>query len=190
MEEIWKDIPGYEGYYQASNLGGVRRLDRVVKEIGKRGAVKLFLGGQLLPTISNDYFYYTLSKNGTTKRYRAHIIIAKIFVPNPFNYPEVNHKDENKRHNEASNLEWCTNKYNINYGSGVKRRSKTQKGSIRLSESGEKNHNSKLTENQIKSIFYDIRTLKEIAKEYGVSFSLISLIKNRKTWKQVTMQLH
>lgn len=183
MEEIWKDIPGYEGYYQASDLGQVKSLDRIVTEKGTRGAVKQYTERIIFPTISQDYFYYTLSKNGIAKRYRAHIIIAKMFVPNPFHYPEVNHKDENKRNNEATNLEWCTNIYNINYGTGIRRRSKSQKGSIRLSECGEKNHNSKLTENQVKSIFTDIRILKEIAKEYNVSIATCSRIKKNQSWK-------
>jgi hypothetical protein len=191
MLEIWKDVPGYEGFYKASDRGNFVSCGRVITEIhGSRAAVKTYPGRLILPLIyKTGYRYITFSKNGFVKRYRAHIVIAKIFVPNPYNYPEINHKDENKGNNAASNLEWCSHVYNINYGTGNKRKGQSQRGSIRIASSGENNHNSKLTENQVKSIYYDIRTLKEIANEYSVSFSLISLIKRKKTWKQVTMQL-
>ena len=75
------------------------------------------------------------TNNKTKKTYLSHRLVALTFIPNPNNYPQVNHKDENKQNNHVSNLEWCTNKYNINYGTGIQRRSNTLKG--------ENNYNSK-----------------------------------------------
>ena len=132
--EIWKDIEGYEGLYQVSNLGRVKALDRYVKHW--RGG--LLLRKEQIKRQSNDcdgYLIVTLCKEGKIKNYRVHRLVAEAFIPNPNNYPQVNHKDENKQNNfvwvnedgtvdlEKSNLEWCTNKYNVTYGTGIKRRS-------------------------------------------------------------------
>lgn len=102
--EIWKDIDGYEGY-QVSNLGRVRRFY-------KNGNVRI------LKPISNKngYLIVTLYKNSSSKSCRVHRLVAKAFLENPNNLPQVNHKDENPSNNIVSNLEWCDAKYNINYG--------------------------------------------------------------------------
>lgn len=106
MEEIWKDIEGYEGKYQVSNLGNVRSLDyRNTKMIGN-----------LRPKLRSNYLFVHLRNHGIGKCPMVHRLVAKAFIPNPNNYPEVNHKDEDKHNNRADNLEWCTLKYNRNYG--------------------------------------------------------------------------
>lgn len=69
----------------------------------------------------NGYIYAVLSKNGVAKSTSIHRLVAKAFIPNPLNFREVNHKDENKSNNCVENLEWCTPKYNINYGTGKER---------------------------------------------------------------------
>ena len=105
--EEWKDIKGYEGLYQVSNLGRVKSLprkyapkERILKpEIGKRG-----------------YPYVVFSYNKERKTLKIHRLVAETFIPNPDNLPQVNHKDENKSNNCVENLEWCTNGYNVNYG--------------------------------------------------------------------------
>lgn len=116
MDEIWKDIPGYEGLYQVSNLGNVRSLN-----YNKTGEIKL-----LKPfTSHNGYRIVSLSNNGKLKGYTIHRLVANAFIPNPNNLPQVNHIDENKTNNRTDNLEWCTQAYNNTYGTHTKRVSKS-----------------------------------------------------------------
>lgn len=112
MEELWKDIPNFEGYYQASNLGRIRSVDRYVKYKNTDG-VALRKGKILSPKTSNKgYLETTLMKEGKNYYKRIHQLIASAFLPNPNNYPYINHINENKKDNRVENLEWCTPKYN------------------------------------------------------------------------------
>lgn len=113
--EIWKDIPDYDGLYQVSNLGRVRSLDRTVKS--SYGAVQNIKGKIIKYKNSRGYACVSLSKNGIVKYMRVHRLVALVFIPNPHNYPQINHKDCNPYNNQSENLEWCTQKYNNNYGS-------------------------------------------------------------------------
>lgn len=74
--------------------------------------------------IQNGYAYVHLCKNNKDTAYLVHRLLAQAFIPNPLNFSEVNHKDENKLNNDATNLEWCTSKYNSNYGTRNKRKAK------------------------------------------------------------------
>lgn len=104
MEEIWKDIKGYEGLYQISNKGQV-------KSKARRGNWKETI---LKPSETRDhYFVVTLSKNGVQKSRRVNRIVAETFIENPLNKPEVNHIDGDKHNNNVENLEWVTTKENI-----------------------------------------------------------------------------
>ena len=123
--EVWKDIKDYEGFYQVSNLGNIRSLDRVVTTYQgpfiKKGKPKSICN------LTKGYKGVLLCKNGKQKTFRVHRLVAEAFLPNPNNYPMINHKDEKKDNNmiwvnedgsidyNKSNLEWCDNKYNINY---------------------------------------------------------------------------
>lgn len=100
MQEIWKDINGFVGKYQISNLGNVKnaKTGRILKQNKKR---------------YSNVVLYIKSK---PKYYRVHRLVAEAFIPNPNNYPYINHKDENKQNNNVENLEWCDAKYNSNYG--------------------------------------------------------------------------
>jgi hypothetical protein len=108
--EIWKDIEGYEGLYEISNMGRVKALP-------KWGGC-IFKKERLLKTHDNgkQYLYVDLYNDGKRKKDYIHRLVAKAFVDNPNNYPHINHIDENKSNNTYSNLEWCTPKYNCNYG--------------------------------------------------------------------------
>jgi hypothetical protein len=125
MEEIWKDIEGYEGLYQVSNLGRVRSLARLSTRPNPRtGKPMTYMLKERILSGKNHsagYFSIHLYKYGKGKMFLLHRLVAMAFVPNPNNLPEVNHKDEDKRNNRADNLEWCTQSYNVNYGSGVQR---------------------------------------------------------------------
>ena len=126
MEEIWKDVEGYEGIYEVSNLGRVRSLDRMVEY--SDGTKRLHRGRVLKAAADKDgYDRVILSTPSGHKNRLVHRLVAQAFIPNTEHLPEVNHKDENKRNNVVSNLEWCTDKYNVNYGTGLKRRADTQR---------------------------------------------------------------
>lgn len=112
MEEEWRDIAGYEGLYMVSNLGRVKSLN--YNRTGQEGILKA----------RNDSYGYLqahLYKDGKDKGCAIHRLVAKAFLPNPENYNEINHKDENKENNCVQNLEWCSRKYNVNYGTRNKR---------------------------------------------------------------------
>ena len=119
MNEEWKDIKGYEGRYQVSNLGRVKSLN--YNHTKKEKILKL-------KPNRKGYFEVFLYKNGERRAFKVHRLVALHFIPNPNNYPQVNHKDENKQSNCVDNLEWCTNKYNMNYGTRSKRASESMKG--------------------------------------------------------------
>lgn len=110
IEEVWKDILGYEGLYQISNLGRVKSLPRKNnKRIINKEIIKVFT------KLPNGYLKAGLSKNGKTKYYFVHRLVAEVFIPNLENKPCVNHKDCNKKNNCVNNLEWVTHKENNTY---------------------------------------------------------------------------
>ena len=112
--EIWKDIKGYEGYYQVSNFGRVKSIER---KVNKWDGIRTINERILKQNLShNGYYFVSLSKNGKRRTYRVNRLVAEAFIPNPDNLPQVNHKEENKLNNNVENLEWCTSKYNNNYG--------------------------------------------------------------------------
>jgi hypothetical protein len=112
--ENWKSIEGYEGLYEISDVGQVRSLDKIIPY--PNGSKRLYKGKIIKPAIHNGYYAVTLHKNGFKKTLKIHRLVATHFIPNPQNLPCVNHKDENKLNNHVENLEWCTIKYNSNYG--------------------------------------------------------------------------
>ena len=108
MDVVWRDIAGYEGHYQVSNMGEVRSIKKdplVLKGDHQR----------------NGYRRVYLWLNGGKKNFCVHRLVAEAFIPNPFHLTDVNHLDEDKNNNAVWNLEWCTHLYNMNYGS-VKRK--------------------------------------------------------------------
>lgn len=109
MNEIWKDIRGYEGLYQVSNLGKVKGLARVTCRNHK-------IKERILKETHYKYAQVSLWKEGKERKVYIHRLVALAFIENPNNFPEVNHKDENTFNNCVDNLEWCTSKYNANYG--------------------------------------------------------------------------
>ena len=129
MEEIGKEVPGYEGFYEVSNLGRVKRLpyQSIGRTIGKKKEyIRKFPERVMKATICvNGYYRVTLSKDGKQFYKHIHRIVAETFIPNPDGLPCINHKDENKTNNNVDNLEWCSYSYNNNYGNARKKRSES-----------------------------------------------------------------
>lgn len=134
MREVWKDIKGYEGLYQVSNLGRVKSLDRIVYQKNSFGNIqKNIYKGKILSLFEDKdgYLRVNLKKDKKIKQYGVHVLVANTFLNiNKFKYMEyedlskidinrlqINHKNENKKDNCIDNLEFCTVAYNTNYGS-------------------------------------------------------------------------
>jgi hypothetical protein len=129
VEEIWKDVAGYEGLYEVSNLGNVRSVARTEHVVqGNKEFDRTRNGRAMVPDVSKyGYARVSLCKNGAMKHYLVHRLVAQAFLPNPDDLPQVNHRNEDKGDNRVDNLEWCTCLYNVNFGTGIQRRADTQK---------------------------------------------------------------
>ena len=123
--EEWRPVKGYEGIYEVSDYARVRSLDRYYPDkVFRRGKLRPYIlyGHVLKQQISHKgYLLVPLRKDNKDKKCSVHRLVAEAFIPNPDNLPLVNHKDECKTNNRPDNLEWCDDKYNVNYGTGVKR---------------------------------------------------------------------
>lgn len=124
--EIFRDIPEFKGLYMVSNYGRVIGLPRVT--ICKNGQTRKCKSQIIKPTLTgHGYYKVSLQKNRKRYQKKVHRLVAEAFIPNPNNYSQVNHKDEDKTDNCVDNLEWCTNKYNHNYGTRNIRQGETLK---------------------------------------------------------------
>ena len=182
--EIWKSIPGYESYYEASSLGNIRSLDRFVKN-GKHGVIKRT--GQLKKAVINHkgYLRINLNKEGVNKKHNVHTLVAITFLgfpPSSISCSSegytVNHKDGNKLNNSSENLEWLSNAANNHHAAILK-----------LKARGERSGKSKLTTEQvlnIKSLRQQGFTEVRISELTGVSRNTIHSILAGKSWKEVS----
>ena len=123
--EIWKDIKDFEGLYQISTYGRVKSLSKKVLQFGKYKITKEFI--MKVKKSKDGYNRIILCKNGKYSTFLVHRLVAEAFIPNPENLPYINHKDENSRNNDVDNLEWCTAKYNCNYGTHNEKLSRNHK---------------------------------------------------------------
>lgn len=170
MEEIWKDITGYEGLYQVSSLGNVKSLDRYVKHY--RGGNCFKKGATLKPSKNRKgYYLIVLAKEGISRSKSIHRIVAETFIPNQQNKPQVNHKDGNKTNNSVQNLEWATQEENMTHAfeNGL------NKGSM-LGKKGVSHPRNLLTQydvNEIKKMYNQGVKIKYIANSFNVSYKTI-----------------
>lgn len=113
MDEIWKDIEGYEGLYQVSNMGRVKSLERT-RNMNLPGHKKPAPVPERILKFgeSHGYLAVTLAKGGVNRKIRVHKLVALAFIPNPDRKPDINHKDGNKHNNAVENFEWVTAKEN------------------------------------------------------------------------------
>lgn len=138
-KELWKDISGYEGYYQISNTGKVKSCSRIIT----RGNIKQTIYPKIMSPSVNKRFGYkniTLRKNGIRAYFRICRLVAEAFIPNPLNKPCVNHKNGIKTDDRQCNLEWCT--YSENMKHAIKNKLIVPPNPM-LNKRGAKNHLSK-----------------------------------------------
>lgn len=172
MKEIWKDIKGYEGLYQISSFGNVKSLDRYI--INKNGDKQYFPGKYLTQGISDSYLKVTLSKNNKQRTFRVHILVARTFIPNPENKPEVNHIDGNKKNNKVNNLEWNTRSENElhAYRNGLAKPSNKQKQAV--AKYAKENYSKKVVQYSLNGEFIkEWNSMHDVWRELGIRPSYI-----------------
>lgn len=123
--EIWKPVVGYEDLYEVSNLGQIRSLGNTRGPSRFKGKITI------LRTEASwvGHLRVQLRKDGKSKHYYVHRIVAAAFLPNPDKLPIINHKDCNPKNNNVDNLEWCTQKYNANYAGAKEKKAASFKRS-------------------------------------------------------------
>lgn len=179
MKEVWKDIQGYEGLYQVSNLGRVRHLPYTIKWGGKLEHRPLKESNQHKNT--GGYCIVVLSKNSKSKQFLIHRLVAQAFIPNPDNLPEVNHIDEDKTNNKVDNLEWCDRKYNINYGTRTERAVKTRKENPKKHKTTISKHKTNPKSKMIRKSKYDSVWIEErdiYGSQIGLYHGIEEAVKN------------
>lgn len=182
MKEIWKDIIGYEGIYQISNMGVVKSLEKKVTSglgfcVREEKCLKPFI-------TRKGYLHVRLYKDKNSKDFKVHRLVAVNFIPNPGNKPEVNHLNGDKKDNTILNLEWCTGSENIIHAFSIGTRVK-QFGM--LNNNPPKLNDKKVTE--IKLMYNKGGTsMRKLAKKYGVDYALINRIVNGKSWPHVILK--
>lgn len=183
QKEIWKDVKGYEGIYQVSNLGIIKSLDRTINH-STAGILKK---KEMYMSTSSNVGYSTviLSNNGNKKSLRTHRLVAIAFIPNPNNKPCVNHINGIKKDNKVSNLEWVTYSENTQHAFNL--------GLIDLNNRdisnyarGENNGSAKLTNIEVEEIRFKYKynnlSSRKLAIHYNVSKTNILDIVNYKIW--------
>lgn len=170
--EIWKDIKGYERFYQISNLSKIRSLDRIIKH--PVHGICLKKGGIMKQSKMNiGYMLITFCKNGITERFLVHRLVASHFISNPLNKSEVNHINSIRHDNSIENLEWVTHSENCCHAYRVGSRKSVRR---------------KYSEHDIRTMFKyktNGKTTTQIANIFNTKPCNISLILNRKSYKNI-----
>jgi len=180
--EIWKDVFGWEGLYAVSNLSRVKRISNIVRTCGtSRNYTNRIIKERVLKGSIDKAGYYRIDLRNGPNRTNAllHRLVAKAFIPNPENKPQINHIDGNKTNNRVSNLEWCTHKENMRHGY------KNGLIPIKTLLKNELSIASKLNNSQVIEIKCRLKNgdrVSDIAKDYPVTRSAIGEIKYGRSW--------
>ena len=179
MQEIWKDVVGYVGYYEVSNKGNVRSVSRKVNnfkgESAKRKGVNM-----AFVTTKAGYKRVSLRMLGTKRTFRVHRLVAEAFLPNPHQLAEVNHLNGIKDDNRLENLEWVDRRRNIDHA---------KEHNLFNSPKGSNHHKATITEDTVRAMrkLYaeGNHTQKQISEEFSVHLSKAKHILAGRTWKHV-----
>lgn len=179
--ERWKPIEGYEGIYEISDYGRIRSLDRIIECRCDFGIYHSRRKGTYLRFGTNQSGYYNcrLYKDTFGKTQLVSRLVAQTFIPNPNNYPEVNHKDGNKKNNYYKNLEWMT--HNENYQHGL--------DTGLINNVGENASKAILSDEDVIKILQSQKSARELSKKFKVNKSVIYQIKNKVTWKHIKIDV-
>ncbi len=179
--EVWKPVVGYEGYYEVSNLGRVRSVDRTIKTISRSGNnfYKQYKGSMRKPHLNRDgYLYVSLCIGDRGKTFKIHRLVADAFHLKSSDKCFVDHIDGNKTNNRADNLRWCTFKENIQFAwdAGIYNNVGESHGMASLKESDVI---------EIKNRIKSGESCKKISKDFNVKHWTIHDIKQGRTWSHV-----
>lgn len=168
-KEIWKDIVGFEGLYEVSNMGRVKSLKRTVWNSGK-GCYKTVAERILKPgKNSNGYLQVQLYKDGKKKMDRIHRLVATAFCENPHGFKEVNHIDEDKTNNCADNLEFCNRSYNNTYNGRANKVGKKLRGRKQSEEAIKKKSKPVIAINKRIGLILEFPSAREASRQTGIS---------------------
>lgn len=187
--QVWKDIAGYEGLYQISSTGEVKRVERYYTQLNSlTGRVNNKLLSEMIMKPFEDedgYLRISLIKENSRKKHFVHRLVAMNFIPNPENKPEVNHKEGNKKDNRVEMLEWNTTSENQIHAIANK---------LYATAKGENSGQAKLKEFQVREI-HELWRSGEVTQEYlssmfGVASSAISRIVNGVRWNHIHKEIY
>lgn len=164
---MWKNILGYEGKYEVSSSGQVRSM-----RYNNTSKIKILSQ----KTNRGGYQQVTLCSNGKTRTFSVHRLVAQAFLPNYSDDTQVNHIDCDKKNNAVSNLEMCTQQENMNHA---------RRNGLLKTLKGDDCPTAKLTSDIVREIRKSPKRNIELAKEYGVHRSLVSMVRRGKIWKDV-----
>ena len=182
--EVWKQVIGYEGQYEVSNMGRLRYVPKTVmvfrKDTSRSHAVSIKGKTSNGAANSKGYVYVKLQRDRKRQSVKMHRLVALHFIPNPNNLPQVNHIDGDKKNNKAVNLEWCNNSHNIKhaYSSGL------------MNRKGERQNTCKIKESDVLEIreFYSKNPksfLRVYAEKLNITITTVSNIIKRNIWKHI-----
>lgn len=178
--EVWKDIPGFTGFYKSSNFGNIKSLDRqFIGRNGRKQSIKRSIKAQWVDR--DGYLITRLSFKGSTKLYKVHRLILMSFKPHLCQeILQVNHKDGRKKHNYIHNLEWCSPGYNNKHAVDT---------GLRKIRYGSDSHLSRYTDSDVQAIIKLLQgdnNYKHIEEKVGMSRSQISNINLGKRWRELS----